>query len=375
MLVVHFQYYADGPAVWGERVERLDQLLFTARFYALFAFLFGVGFALQFERAGDRPGFVRIYMRRLLALAVFATLLLAFTGYHVLEDYAFWGFGLLLIRHWSARALVALAIGMILLGPAVNGVRWQIEKRTIGVEASNAVARQEMQRWPTYNRVERELRERGDFGAVVAHRLTFIGGRFLRWQHYIPGSGDTLLFVLGLLAVRTGVLRRPAEHRRLLWTVLVAGLVLGLAGTLAPSLGARLGGESLRARMAWNGLHWGILNEMYQGLAYGAGILLWITRAPTSPPLAALLACAGRLSLTNYVVQICALELMLDFRTPIGRPAALLYAVMFFLVQIAYSRWWLKRYRMGPLEWLWRSVTYWRVEPLRLPPPADVVTV
>ena len=106
MLVVHFQYYADGPSVWGERVQAMIDLLFTTRFYALFAFLFGVGFALQVERGGDRPGFVWIYTRRLLALGAFAVVLLAFTGYHVLHDYAFWGFGLLLIRRWSTRALV-----------------------------------------------------------------------------------------------------------------------------------------------------------------------------------------------------------------------------------------------------------------------------
>ena len=374
MLVVHFQYYATGPAIWGPRVEMVDAFLFTARFYALFAFLFGVGFALQFERAGDRPGFVQIYIRRLLALAVFAVLILAFTGYRVLGDYAFWGFGLLLIRRWSTRALVALAIVIILLPPVATAARWQVEKRTIGLEASNAAVKQEMTRWPTYHREQRELRERGDVGAVIEHRLKFAGSAYLRWTRYIPG-GDCLMFVFGLLAVRIGVLRRPREHRRLLWTVAIAGIVLGLAGMVAPPLGARVAGESLRLRMAWNALQWSILSDMFQGVGYGAAIVLWISRTPALPRPAALLALAGRMSLTNYVVQICALELMFGIRTPITRPTALFCAVIFFAVQIAYSGWWLKRYRMGPLEWLWRSVTYWRLEPLRVHPTPDVLTV
>jgi uncharacterized protein len=375
MLVVHFQYYAEGPAVWGERVQAMVDLLFTTRFYALFAFLFGVGFALQVERAGDRPGFVWIYTRRLLALAVFAVLLLAFTGYHVLHDYAFWGFALLLIRRWSTRALAALAIAIILLTPAVLAVQWQLESRTIGVAASNEAVRHERLRWQNYHRVEDELRARGDFGAVVAHRLSFHGGAFLRWQRYVPG-GDTLMFVFGLLAVRIGVLRRPAEHRRLLWTAVIAFGALGLASNVPAQLGPRFGGESLRLTMAWNAVQWGIANEMFQGLAYGAAILLWVSRTPTSPSAAALLAVAGRMSLTNYVVQICVLELVFAVGgVAITRSAALIATAAFFLVQIAYSRWWLRRYRMGPLEWLWRSLTYWRIEPLRLPSSAVIVSV
>ena len=375
MLVVHFQYYADGPQAWGDRVQAMVDLLFTSRFYALFAFLFGVGFALQVERAGQRPGFVRIYARRLLALAVFALLILTFTGYRVLLDYAFWGFGLLLIRRWSTRALGALALAIAMLGPVVSAVRWQVESRTIGLAASNEAVRQEMTRWPTYHRLERELRASGEVGALVEHRLSFAGGAFLRWQRYIPG-GDTLMFVLGLLAVRIGVLRRPAEHRRLLWAVLIVGGALGLASSVVPPLGARLGGESLRLTMAWNAVQWAITNEMFQGLAYGAVVLLWVSRTATFPRGAALLAFAGRMSLTNYVVQICALELVFAVGgATITRPAALLATAACFLVQIAYSRWWLQRCRLGPLEWLWRSVTYWRLEPLRLPPPADLVTV
>ena len=222
MLVVHFQYYAEGPEVWGDRVEALDTLLFTSRFHALFAFLFGVGF---------------------------------------------------------------------------------------------------------------------------------------------------------VLAVRTGVLRQLDMHRRLLWTVLVAGALLGLASN-APNISAWLSGESLRLRATWNALQWAILSERFQGLAYAAAILLWISHGPTFPRPAALLALAGRMSLTNYVVQICFLELVFAVGgVKITRPTALLATAVVFTVQIAYSGWWLQRFRMGPLEWLWRSVTYWRVEPLRVQPRADVLAV
>jgi uncharacterized protein len=44
-------------------------------------------------------------------------------------------------------------------------------------------------------------------------------------------------------------------------------------------------------------------------------------------------------------------------------------AITMFAVQAALSRWWLARYRLGPLEWVWRSVTYWRPQPMRIAPP------
>ena len=88
------------------------------------------------------------------------------------------------------------------------------------------------------------------------------------------------------------------------------------------------------------------------------------------PRLCVWLAHAGRMSLTNYVVQICALELAfsgwgLTYHPSCG-PLAL--AVLFFAAQILYSRWWFRRYRIGPLEWLWRSLTYGAAQPLRITP-------
>ena len=75
------------------------------------------------------------------------------------------------------------------------------------------------------------------------------------------------------------------------------------------------------------------------------------------------------MSLTNYVVQICALELLFTgFGLTTNRPAGLIAALVFFAAQVVYSRWWFRRYRIGPLEWLWRSLTYGAAQPLRIAP-------
>jgi len=370
MLVVHVQYYAEGPPVWTDRVQTLIDAVFTERFWALFAFLFGVGFALQIERWGDKTGFVRLYLRRLLVLAIFATLIAAFTGYRVLLGYSFWGLVLLAMRTWSPRALLIAAVVIALCGPAVSAVRWQVEKRTVGLEASNERAMRDRMIFRTYNQEQERIREQGTFPQLMAHRLRFELGAFLRWTWYVPGA-DVLMFVLGLFAVRRGVLREPEKHRTLLIAVVVLGVALGQAGDHIPPTWLQIPGEPLRLRGARVGVVFAVLNPMFQGLAYGAALLLWIAHGRTFPRLCAWLAQAGRMSLTNYVVQICALELLFEGAgVKMTRPTGLLFAVTLFAAQILYSRWWFARYRMGPLEWLWRSLTYGERQRLRNLPPA-----
>jgi uncharacterized protein len=370
MLVVHVQYYVDGPPVWADRVQTLIDALFTERFWALFAFLFGVGFALQIERWGDKPGFVRLYLRRLLVLAIFATLIAAFTGYRVLLAYSFWGLVLLVMRKWSQRTLLIAALVIAFSGPAASAVRWQIEKRTVGLAASNEQAMRDRMIFRTFNQEQERIRKQGTFPQLMAHRLRFELGAFRRWRWYVPGP-DLLMFVLGLFAVRRGVLREPDKHRALLITVVVLGVALGQAGDHIPPPWLQIPGEPLRLQGARAGLIFAVLDPMFQGLAYGAALLLWIAHAHTFPRLCAWLAQAGRMSLTNYVVQICTLELLFaGAGVGMTRPMGLLFALTFFAAQILYSRWWFARFRMGPVEWLWRTLTYGERQRLQNVPPA-----
>jgi uncharacterized protein len=106
MLLVPFQYYVRDDGVWSERVNSAIEFLAVNRFYRLFALLFGVGFALQFERWGERRGLLLMYLRRIAALLRFATVIIFVTGYSVLESYAFWALPLHDNRstpgtHWS----------------------------------------------------------------------------------------------------------------------------------------------------------------------------------------------------------------------------------------------------------------------------------
>ena len=82
------------------------------------------------------------------------------------------------------------------------------------------------------------------------------------------------------------------------------------------------------------------------------------------------LAPAGRMALSNYLAQslVCTLLFYgygLGWFEQMGRAWQLLFAVALFAAQVALSRAWLRHFRFGPMEWLWRAITYWRWPPLR----------
>jgi uncharacterized protein len=108
-----------------------------------------------------------------------------------------------------------------------------------------------------------------------------------------------------------------------------------------------------------NGL--GIISEQWLAFFYVGLLVLWLAYRPAWERRLELVGTAGRMALTNYFIQIVILDLLssgygLDLSV---RPALVpLIAVLIFGVEVVLSRRWLARYRLGPLEWLWRWFTY-----------------
>jgi uncharacterized protein len=112
-------------------------------------------------------------------------------------------------------------------------------------------------------------------------------------------------------------------------------------------------------------------------LAYAAGILLLLQR---ERPRALLthLAPVGRMALTNYLLQSVIGSLIfygvgLGLYDKLGPAAGALIIIAVFAAQVLVSPLWLRRFRFGPVEWVWRSLTYWKAQPMRLARPAEVV--
>lgn len=213
------------------------------------------------------------------------------------------------------------------------------------------------------------------FGILVLLPASYLSRRWLWWLGVVLTLAAALtfnglftipgLFLLGMAATRYGVPQTLDRRGRQLAWAFAAGVVLSIAAAV---LQYRAGvGPTAHFRSMPMGL---VL--AFTGMT---GFLL-LLRTPARRALMAVLAPMGRTALTNYVLAtflILAADAVwhLGDRTDYGR--VVLAGAGIGVVQAVLSILWLKRFQYGPLEWLWRCVTWWRPVPLRRPAsPAEV---
>jgi uncharacterized protein len=371
MFFVHFSMYSTGGGAADQVYQRIVALFFEERFWAMFAMLFGVGFAIQLRRADARGGpFVPNYLRRMAALAVFGFIAHAFFGFNVLLGYAAWGVPLLLVRRWSTRALVVAAVVSAVSWNAYAIGRAAYSVATKGEVATRAANDSSNTAYRAFREANSRAQEATSYRAVVSARL-----QHMRWFYAQPFSwlpvNTFTLFLLGFIGLRLGLFDEPEKHRRLITSIAVFG-VLSWAFYLVTDmfLPAVTQGSLLRV-MVLNRLQYGfsILRDMWLSFAYVGVVLLLVAHNRAWLRRLAMFAWTGRMALTNYMIQIAILDLMFS-KYALGlevRPlAGSVMALTLFFIDAMFSRWWLARFRYGPFEWLWRSATYARWQPWRV---------
>lgn len=195
--------------------------------------------------------------------------------------------------------------------------------------------------------------------SYASARVNLVVGTVLTVAGVLAGVGGfgvlPGLFVLGFALAQAGV--ADALERLPLVAAVVGCAALALVAYLVVVSGT--GGELV-------GRWLGLVFSMSMAGAYAALFLL-LLRTPAGPALSAVFAPLGRLALTNY---LSATVLFVTFGAVLGLrgsdrwgTAALLGAAI-LVVQAVWSPLWLRRFGYGPLEWLWRMVTYWRRIPI-----------
>jgi uncharacterized protein len=369
LIVNVFSFGADATA-WTDPLDRtvwtLKHTLFESKFWALYSLLFGMGFYLQSLSPGYTVGRA---VRRLLVLMALGCLHgLLFEG-DILMLYAELGLLLLVLNrlpnHWLVCVGVVLSLSFPLghLLADDRGDEWPPEDRD---EASE---------WLEDDLAHSPL-SIGDFADVLDYHRENIPELFWAdWQY--PDSGLLVLtfFLCGVYFMRVGWSRLQrlsmSSCFRMAAGCWLAGLVLmGGERYLAATMGYQVFGKSTASAL------WVLFGDMvYLGAtllltgAWFVSVWCW-TRSDRFIALRTRVASAGRVSLSAYLSQTLIFTTVfygygLGKAFQWGPFAVCCFAVMVYLAQLVICHWWCQRFRLGPMEWLWRSITNLRWESIR----------
>lgn len=342
--------------------------LIESRFYTLLCLLFGIGFGIQLLRATDRGMDISsVYLRRTLILLLIGVIhgILIWNG-DILTMYALVAFSLMLFRKSSSRSILITAI-----------LLW-IFYLYFETRAEILVS------WNFHNPAIHGPKVNWALGHDSWFQIAVIRiAKYFEWygKFCIRLYGGILAtFLIGWWTIKSGYLMRviqtPKTTRRLLFIAVLAAAVGYLSDNyfslLMPYHNVKITG--ITDPNLWNPrmIVWSIFGWATEGtaIAYAAVLLLLLQRSKITRLLQPLGA-TGRMALTTYLTQsvVCTLLFYgygLGWYGQVGYTGNLIITLVFFACQMAISSWWLKRFRFGPVEWLWRRLTYGHPIPMRV---------
>jgi len=175
------------------------------------------------------------------------------------------------------------------------------------------------------------------------------------------------LFLVGMVFIKRGYLQNTSEHLPLFRRGLRLGLGIGLPANFIIAL-LDASGSSMTSVLPALGQAMALLAGPLLTLGYISAFVL-LTQSEAWRQRCAPLAAAGRMALSNYLVQsiVCTLifySFGLGLYGQVGAFAGLVLSVVIWLVQLPISMLWLSKFRFGPFEWLWRTLTYGKAQPM-----------
>jgi len=365
---------ADGshawPMWWDRSAEILRDVLFSGKFNSMFSLLFAVGFTIQLDRLQRKLGSqgVWIYARRIFWLLLFGVIhaCVFWTG-DVLHMYALFGFLLLFMRRFSDRTLIGLIVTCLLYIPIRGTLRILLATPE---DSGDSVALTQM--WEASNNLAYGSGSFLDAAREHTKEMIFIytdRSQLLGFIGFYVQMFTTVL--IGLLLGRHRFFQRAGELlgtvRRVQWWALAVGV---LTGTIFGSWEALVDNPStptvwrVVASVSYALCRVSIMTFYVAIVVRGVENQRWRGKFAT-------LALAGRMPLSNYLFQTLAATFFfygwgLGFWNKVGPALGLVLAIaFFFLVQVPLSAWWLKSFELGPMEYLWRRLTYGRFRQTR----------
>ena len=360
MILVHFHQEIEVEVSGPEGlISWVIWLGVETKAWGIFALLFGVGFAVLLGRL-EAKGIpvVGFYLRRLAGLALFGVVAEVYFGFEILLEYAIWGVPLLLIRRWPTGLLLLVALASA-AGPSLIMLGRQMQE-----SGATALAAPQIDERAQAHLVVIAAERGSSYPVLVRARAREMSVTYTSWSTYVPAS-TFALFVLGLLAMRQELFLQPLKHQ----TLILGWMAFGLLSWGAAWLLWFLAPPDLLGELTWllyGGF--GLVQDQWLCLTYVGAMVLLTARWPAVLQYLAPIGAAGRMALTNYMLQIAVLDFLasgygLQLR---ARPLfSLVGTGLLFGSLVVISCWWLSRFRYGPAEWLWRSFTFVRWQPMR----------
>ena len=349
-------------------------VLIDGKMRGLFTLLFGAGLALFMEKAWERGATRWLQARRLVWLLMFGLIHFYFIWRgDILLLYASLGFIAILCLRWAAKTQLMVGIIAYVLGgfayAAMIGFPHLVADTSIGdapqfaemrvqLEANKVEAIEDME-------VETAIMTDGSYADIVSHSfsghgLDPVGAIFMLSLETLP------LMLIGMAIYRLGFFSgglNAGSMKRWGW----AGVILGSIATACIAIYTYQSGftywGTLSAMMAW-------MHLPRLPVVIGLAALLALYGAHASGWLSQRLSAAGRMAFSNYLGTSILMTLIFHpwaggLWGQFNRPQLYLVVVMAWIIMLAWSKPWLEHFRYGPLEWLWRCLTYWKLFPLR----------
>jgi uncharacterized protein len=340
-------------------LDYLVHALVEAKFYSLFSFLFGLGFAVQLQRAEVRGGdFQAVFRRRLGWLLAFglAHAFLIWFG-DILNIYALLGFVLLWFRRFSARTLLLSAVFFLTAPIWIYAMFLLYAQWVPSAPAAPPGSAAQFQ-------AVLDGYAHGGYGDVVHSNGLIYAFAWIRRIYRFQLLRIVGMFLLGAWAGKVGLVHARETWLPVLRRWLLLGVLIGVPMNLAF---AALGGNDALLPASAQGLlsiTLGSLGIPLLTLAYVAAFALYWTRPRGSGHL---LVASGRMALSHYLCQsVIAVTVFygvgFGWFGKISFTSGILIAVAIYLLLAMACRAWLSYFPQGPMEALWRRLTYSRAQ-------------
>ncbi len=371
----------SGPFLlpeWDHKMTFLHHMFIEGKFYSIFSLLFGWGIALQIKR-GLAKGVDAIptVKRRLLFMLLLGFIHLMIWSGDIVFFYAMLGFLLLPFRKFSNKALLITA-GVLILSPVLlYGLKMLFPVLNTPAEklfqAGGWVDRHLSPQFNNLNNQEEFMNamKKANWWEVFK---TNVGGFFYRYGYliFISRISKVLgMFLIGYVIGRTDFYKNIMQHKKTVLWVIACGFIIGLPANyfLAHYMSTAMGDYF---QLKHKGMYQTIvyaLGVAPLALAYVGCFMLLFQKAVCKKTFS-LIAPVGKMAFSNYISQslignFVFLGAGLGYMGQVGPVYYTLFGIGVFIIQVIISTIWLTYFNYGPLEWIWRSGTYKKWQPMR----------